>query len=55
MILRKEDKTMNYAKPEIAVLGTAVRVIEQIGPTSKPDSQSDGGGELVNPAYDLDE
>jgi hypothetical protein len=47
---------MNYTKPEVAVLGQAVRVIEQthlkavmgqIDP-ARPST-------FVNPAYDLDE
>jgi len=52
MILRKEDKTMNYSKPEIVVLGEAVCVIES-NPTIKFGSSSDGS--QVDPAYDLDE
>jgi len=45
---------MNYNKPEVAVLGEAVRVIEQtfhktnVGPKDSPTSRMD-------PAYDLDE
>ena len=48
---------MNYTKPEVAVLGTAVRVIEQI-PTQKRSTSVDGGVAPNNkptPAYDLDE
>ncbi len=46
---------MNYTKPEVAVLGDAVRVIELRG--TKTGSQSDGVGQpkILNPAYDLDE
>jgi hypothetical protein len=53
MILRKEDKTMKYLKPEIAVLGEAVNLIESTG--NKPGSQGDGTPQGVNTAYDLDE
>jgi len=47
---------MNYTKPEVAVLGEAVRVIEQ-HPTQKlvvlgPDQF---GTRKIDPAYDLDE
>lgn len=46
---------MNYTKPEVAILGTAVRVIENI-PTSKPPSSvPDGALPKHVPAYDLDE
>jgi hypothetical protein len=43
-----------YAKPEVAVLGKAVSVIEVIGKGGFP---SDGSAEhqATNPAYDLDE
>ena len=44
---------MNYTKPEVAVLGAAVRVIEN--PFSKTGSISDGLNTVVTPAYDLDE
>jgi hypothetical protein len=47
---------MNYTKPEVAVLGQAVRVIEQnhqIKGSSPSDAPPKTG--LVNPAYDLDE
>jgi hypothetical protein len=47
---------MNYTKPEVAVLGQAVRVIEQthlkavmgVTEVAKPQAR-------LNPAYDLDE
>jgi hypothetical protein len=45
---------MNYTKPEVAVLGKAVSVIEHInvkGTLQPPD----GTRQLVSPAYDLDE
>lgn len=48
---------MNYTKPEVAVLGQAVRVIEQI-PHLKTLAGTDGVPPkqfAVNPAYDLDE
>ena len=45
---------MNYTKPEVAVLGPAVSVIENF--VSKPRStSSDATKTLINPAYDLDE
>lgn len=47
---------MNYTKPEVAVLGKAVRVIEQFpntkGITGSPDLLHKP---VPNPAYDLDE
>ncbi len=48
---------MNYTKPEVAVLGEAVRVIELISPF-KTSAGTDGlppKQYVVNPAYDLDE
>ncbi len=42
---------MNYTKPEVALLGEAVSVIENTH--QKPGISSDG--RAVNPAYDLDE
>jgi hypothetical protein len=48
---------MNYTKPEVAVLGEAVRVIES-APFNKgsyiPTDAPPKAGH-VNPAYDLDE
>jgi hypothetical protein len=47
---------MNYAKPEVAVLGQAVRVIESLAKTVH--QIFDGAKQplkAVNPAYDLDE
>jgi hypothetical protein len=47
---------MNYTKPEVAVLGQAVRVIEDRH--TKPVSQlADGfnGPKTLSSAYDLDE
>ena len=44
---------MNYTKPEVAILGKAVQVIEQT--SSKPSAIVGDGSFLVNPAYDLDE
>jgi len=56
-ILRKEDNTMNYAKPEVVVLGEAAHVIEQIPP--KQNLSLDAGHTqkttVSPPAYDLDE
>ena len=45
---------MNYTKPEVAVLGEAVNVIESL---VKTIPQSGDGTFLLkqNPAYDLDE
>ncbi len=46
---------MTYSKPEVAVLGDAVRVIELIG--KGVDTQEDPGTHELDfkPAYDLDE
>jgi hypothetical protein len=45
---------MNYTKPEVAVLGNAVSLIEMTG--HKPSLiAGDNGFTKVNPAYDLDE
>jgi hypothetical protein len=45
--------TMNYTKPEVAVLGQAVSVIEGVG---KPGGSFDGGDTLlITSVYDLDE
>ncbi len=44
---------MNYTKPEVEVLGQAVRVIE--GTTNKTGSFPDGLKSPIVPAYDLDE
>lgn len=44
---------MNYTKPEVAVLGKAVSVIESTH--RKPSPITGDGSFLVNPAYDLDE
>ena len=46
---------MNYAKPEVTILGSAVRVIEQSGPPKSGSPQDAGGTQLTTPAYDLDE
>jgi hypothetical protein len=43
---------MNYAKPEVAVLGKAVSVIEHNVADKSGDSFD---GTQCNPAYDLDE
>lgn len=45
---------MNYTKPEVAVLGQAVRVIENVIP-HKPVGPIVDGPFGLNPAYDLDE
>jgi hypothetical protein len=44
---------MNYAKPEVAILGDAVSVIESI--MTKPPATVLDGTKHQNPAYDLDE
>jgi hypothetical protein len=50
----RKGETMTYTKPEVAVLGEAVRVIEQR--TAKtPHVVLDGMQPKLNPAYDLDE
>ncbi len=46
---------MNYTKPEVAVLGEAVRVIETRIPHKPTGSVLDNGVKNFNPAYDLDE
>ena len=43
---------MNYTKPEVAVLGEAVSVIEHVG---KIGMVADGNPLKSTPAYDLDE
>lgn len=48
---------MNYSKPELSILGPAIRVVEQI-PTIKGPYAMVETFDLryrVNPAYDLDE
>jgi hypothetical protein len=47
---------MNYTKPEIAVLGSAAKLIENVLP-NKPSGQIDGHQNtgFAGPAYDLDE
>jgi len=45
---------MNYTKPELAVLGEAVRLIEMVGGKEQPPA-SDGSFLTTIPAYDLDE
>lgn len=44
---------MNYTKPEVAILGQAVQVIELLHPT-KIGGNVDSS-QVTNPAYDLDE
>lgn len=47
---------MNYTKPEIAVLGQAIRVIEQHTAKINPmSSDTVFGPGTLNAAYDLDE
>ncbi len=48
---------MNYAKPEVVVLSTAVRVIEQIPTLKGPYTVIEvvSPKYRANPAYDLDE
>ena len=45
---------MNYTKPEVVVLGAAVRVIESTHQKQNP-VLTDGSLKSINPAYDLDE
>ena len=45
---------MNYTKPEVAVLGEAVSVIES-SRKSRGTVIGDGSKSMLNPAYDLDE
>src|ERR1700722_20218243 len=53
--LAKEDKRMDYTKPEVGIIGQAVHVIEAypMGPL-KIHTDVDGT-KTTNPAYDLDE
>lgn len=44
---------MNYAKPEILILGDANHVIQEC--TSKSSTPDDGTSCGAGPAYDLDE
>ncbi len=46
---------MKYTKPEAAVLGQAVRVIESTAPQKNVTSTLDNGVRIKFPAYDLDE
>jgi hypothetical protein len=46
---------MNYTKPEVAVLGQAVGVIESTAPSKNTLSSQDNGVRIKFPAYDLDE
>ena len=47
---------MKYTKPEVAVLGNAVGVIEQLVPVKPQHRFTDTPMQpMVNPAYDLDE
>jgi hypothetical protein len=49
-------KTMNYTKPEVAVLGEAVRVIDQNHLIKGAFVVTEGArAPRANPAYDLDE
>jgi hypothetical protein len=55
-ILRKEEITMTYVKPEAMVLGSARNVIEHLGiPKQAAPFDSVTGLQNVAPAYDLDE
>jgi hypothetical protein len=56
-ILRKEDKTMTYTKPEVALLGDARTVIENLS-TVKGRNKADAAIPHLPTAvaaYDLDE
>ena len=46
---------MKYAKPELAVLGAAVRVIESHTAKNVPANEDGILQMKFNPAYDLDE
>jgi hypothetical protein len=47
---------MNYTKPQIAVIGEAVRVIEAAPHFKNYPANADGLMQVtINPAYDLDE
>jgi hypothetical protein len=57
-IFQQRRNTMNYTKPQVATLGQAVRVIENLTPV-KPNTPYTDGNNMIqpfhNPAYDLDE
>ena len=46
---------MTYTKPEVAVLGSADHVIENLVPPKPGASTDPGHTKLITPAYDLDE
>jgi hypothetical protein len=53
--MRKEVTIMTYSKPEIAVLGDAVRLIHVLGKGFGSDLDGSTGNYDMHPAYDLDE
>lgn len=47
---------MKYSKPEVSLLGTAIRVIEQFPQIKGAELPTDGANvRVLSPAYDLDE
>lgn len=47
---------MTYTKPEVTVLGDAVRVIQGVkGVNASPDPDEGFAPTLIQPAYELDE
>jgi hypothetical protein len=54
-IFQKKETIMTYTKPEVAVLGEAVRVIESTHLKGNYTLSDGVNMHKVNPAYDLDE
>jgi hypothetical protein len=52
---KKGGQDMTYTKPELAVLGSAGHVIENMVPPKPGASVDPGHSQLITPAYDLDE
>jgi hypothetical protein len=55
-IFQRRRTTVNYTKPEVVVLGPAIRVIEQIPTIKQPTGIIESiHSKRTHPAYDLDE
>jgi hypothetical protein len=54
-IFQQRRTTMNYTKPEVSILGDAVKAIEVINHSKTPLPPPEFRGATVGPAYDLDE
>lgn len=55
IILRKEETSMNYTKPEVVVLGKASVVIESQNKSNSATDFAHTPPDSTGPAYDLDE